>query len=313
MADFIGSKCIVCGQPFKDGDDVVVCPECGTPYHRECYKEAGKCINDELHANGESWKADREKVQDGIRCRRCGFNNDKDRIFCESCGTPLQENIDQAQDRESKENHDPNEPRPNNGRVEFSPFGERTVYDKDSVIDGVRLEDYAGYVKSNPFTFLMSFIRFGKYGGKLSLNIGAFLFPEVYFLFRKMKVWGFISLIICAAFTVPVLITQFAVGYAGIRINFSFDATGKTFAMIADMCWYGLMVWRIFAGLMANYFYYKKAKSDISHIRETADGEQEVKERIALKGGVSWPAAIVGYGFFSGLVIGVVFLINQLF
>ncbi len=311
MANFTGAKCIVCEQTFKDGDDVVVCPDCGTPYHRECYKQAGKCINDELHANGETWKKSPSEGGEGIRCSRCGFNNDKDKLFCESCGTPLNMTT-------SDQSNPFNEPKPgeggtNNGRVEFSPFGERTVYDKDSVIDGIKLEDYAGYVKSNPFTFLMSFIRFGKYGGKLSLNIGAFLFPEVYFLFRKMRLVGIISLIICAALTVPLMIAQFAVGYAGIKIAFPFDVTGKTFTMLADICWYGLMVWRIFAGLLANYLYYKKAKRDIVRIRDDSDAEQEVKERIAAKGGVSWPAAIVGYGFFCSLVLGIVFLFNRLF
>ena len=45
MANYTG-KCFSCGEVFKDGDDIVVCPECGTPYHRECYLKEGKCIND---------------------------------------------------------------------------------------------------------------------------------------------------------------------------------------------------------------------------------------------------------------------------
>lgn len=308
MADYIGSKCIICGNSFAENDDVVVCPECGTPYHRDCYKQAGECVNKELHEKGASWT--KEENADGIRCRRCGYNNDTDKLFCESCGTALHETVEETEDRESKQGTYSGET--NDGRVEFSPFGERTVYDKDSVIDGIKLEDYAGYVKSNPFTFLMSFIRFGKYGGKLSLNIGAFLFPEVYYLFRKMKVLGVISLIVCAALTVPMMIAQFAVGYAGFKIAFSFDTTSGTFKMIADVSWYVLMMWKIVSGLMANYFYYRKAKSDITRIRKTSDGEEEVKERIAAKGGVSWAYALVGYGFFTSLVIGTVFLFNRI-
>ena len=161
MASYTGAKCIVCEQTFKDGDDVVVCPDCGTPYHRDCYKQAGKCINDALHENGESWKKSAQEGGEGLRCRRCGFNNDKDRLFCESCGTPLHETEQEAAERERKEAAY-RDGVPNDGRVEYSPFGERTVYDKDSIIDGIKLEDYAGYVKNNPFTFLMSFIRFGK-------------------------------------------------------------------------------------------------------------------------------------------------------
>ena len=37
-------KCSLCGKPFTDGDGVVVCPECGAPFHRACYEKKGKCV-----------------------------------------------------------------------------------------------------------------------------------------------------------------------------------------------------------------------------------------------------------------------------
>ena len=43
------NKCPVCHKVFEEGDDVVSCPECGTPHHRECYKSIGKCANKDLH------------------------------------------------------------------------------------------------------------------------------------------------------------------------------------------------------------------------------------------------------------------------
>ena len=47
--DYLGLKCGVCGKNFEEEDDVVVCPECGTPAHRACYKEHGGCPNEEKH------------------------------------------------------------------------------------------------------------------------------------------------------------------------------------------------------------------------------------------------------------------------
>ena len=29
--DYRGQHCPICGKEFCDGDDIVVCPECGTP------------------------------------------------------------------------------------------------------------------------------------------------------------------------------------------------------------------------------------------------------------------------------------------
>ena len=118
-------------------------------------------------------------------------------------------------------------------------------------------------------------------------------------------------MLVCAALTVPVMIANFAVGYAGMKIAFSFDVNSKFFVVLSSACWYGLMVWRVAVGLFANYLYYKKARSDISQIRKSSDGEKEIKERLSAKGGVSMPAAIIGYGMFASLVIGSVFFINQ--
>lgn len=48
-------KC-VCG-----GDDVVTCPDCGTPHHRECYQELGKCANKNLHGTDFVFNREEEK------------------------------------------------------------------------------------------------------------------------------------------------------------------------------------------------------------------------------------------------------------
>ena len=47
--DFKLYSCPVCSENFKDEDDVVVCPSCGTAHHRECWNKAGKCANEERH------------------------------------------------------------------------------------------------------------------------------------------------------------------------------------------------------------------------------------------------------------------------
>ena len=60
--------CPVCGNDFNEDDDVVFCPECGTPHHRSCWMENGKCINENLHGTEEGievtyTKASSEKVK----------------------------------------------------------------------------------------------------------------------------------------------------------------------------------------------------------------------------------------------------------
>ena len=98
MADYTGCKCPVCQQPFSDGDDVVVCPECGAPYHRACYQKNAGCLFADRHAPGFEWKPapgempNRETAsasQDEIACPACGAMNPAGGLFCESCGAPL--------------------------------------------------------------------------------------------------------------------------------------------------------------------------------------------------------------------------------
>ena len=36
MIDYTGLECPICGEKFTAQDDIVVCPECGAPHHRDC-------------------------------------------------------------------------------------------------------------------------------------------------------------------------------------------------------------------------------------------------------------------------------------
>ena len=49
MVLFKEGSCPVCNRPFGEDDDIVVCPECGTPHHRECWQLVGHCVNKGLH------------------------------------------------------------------------------------------------------------------------------------------------------------------------------------------------------------------------------------------------------------------------
>lgn len=52
------SICDGCKNEFKQGEDIVVCPECGTPQHRKCYEENDECVNASLHETGFVWQGE---------------------------------------------------------------------------------------------------------------------------------------------------------------------------------------------------------------------------------------------------------------
>ena len=47
--EFTQYNCPVCDRKFESADDIVVCPECGTPHHRDCYDELGHCFYEDRH------------------------------------------------------------------------------------------------------------------------------------------------------------------------------------------------------------------------------------------------------------------------
>jgi hypothetical protein len=53
MEQFIGEPCQVCNAAFVKNDDIVVCPDCGAPYHRSCWQ--GRCVFVNSHTVGYRW------------------------------------------------------------------------------------------------------------------------------------------------------------------------------------------------------------------------------------------------------------------
>lgn len=90
---YTNQKCDGCGKVFTPDDDIVVCPECATPQHRECYKKDGGCVNAHRHAEGFTWTGNdtvspaaavEEKVKT-IPCPNCGYGNPEGSDHCKQC------------------------------------------------------------------------------------------------------------------------------------------------------------------------------------------------------------------------------------
>ena len=96
MPKYYGCPCEGCGKPLTLRDDIVVCPDCGAPYHRDCYEKLGRCIHAPAHSAGYEWKF---PYQDSelCTCPACGESItideemlDKGMINCPKCGEELE-------------------------------------------------------------------------------------------------------------------------------------------------------------------------------------------------------------------------------
>ena len=66
MGKYNGILCEHCKKAFTNDDDIVVCPVCGAPHHRECYVQNGNCANADKHGTNEPIEVEFVDVEEPI-------------------------------------------------------------------------------------------------------------------------------------------------------------------------------------------------------------------------------------------------------
>lgn len=264
-----GEKCFFCNQEFNDDDDIVVCPECGTPYHRNCYKEAGNCINHQLHETGEFWKKTKE---DEKLSQTETFDSTTENINDVDIDTSSEnaagENVFGGSMGQEFINFDLNKP--------F--FG----LDPDEDFEGVKMSEIFAFVKTNTIYYIPLFKKMKNMGSKISFNFTSFFFPYFYFANRKMWFMSLISVLVMLVLQIPSVLINLSdnvssgfldeslIEYAQsvlhnllefIENNYN---TIETFAVVCNM---GLYIFRIAMCLLGNWLYYRFTIKSINKIK----------------------------------------------
>lgn len=221
---YYGLPCPVCGAVFNENDDVVVCPECATPHHRECWLKNGRCVNVQLHSETFVWSPDSSVSENGpavsaseatqaaeadsdstesnnIVCHICGSENPADALHCGGCGALFGETDNAKQIKCPFCGADNPEGSlrcsacgnflsPN---VSGNPFMNGISDNENEKIGGYTVGDYALYVQLNAKRYIPKFRKITN--KKLPFNWAAFLFGPQWFLFRKLYKAGIFLLI----------------------------------------------------------------------------------------------------------------------
>ena len=294
--DYKNEKCPVCGQLFSGEDDIVVCPECGTPHHRVCWENGNHCANESLHSGGFEWQknASEEKPAEA-----------------------------QAEAKPEKaEQGDEGAPftMPDSAPVEVFEDGIEALImdsinaDKDATIDGMRIGDVAFYIQQSARNYVNKFLK----GKKISINWAALFFGASWFFYRKLYKAGALVLAVSVAislFTYP-LATNLLKEQAEIQAMMETDEnseeapTMEEYLALSENPEYvektksyikrgsiiiGIeAVYHITLALCANEIYKRKMKKDIAAIEQATD--EAVTKRMLLmeRGGVSflWGAVV---------------------
>jgi len=152
-------KCSVCQKVFNEEDDVVVCAECGTPHHRECYIQNGKCFNEEKHGTNEPIEVEFKDVEEEEK--------EENGVFSET--------------------EDPRTEAENNAQqVVQEIFEEINNKDKDFSLNGKPVSFYEAAIGKNQKFYIPRFMLIDKTKKGLSWNIAGFFVPLAWSLYRKM-------------------------------------------------------------------------------------------------------------------------------
>ncbi len=153
--NYINYKCPVCNNRFTEEDDVVVCPECGTPHHRECYIKNGQCFNKDKHGTNEPIEVE----------------------FVDIEGKDIPEEKTDFQNTEIQED----------GRKKIvEEFIEKIHNQEETTIDGKPISFYEAAVGKNQKFYIPHFILMDKAQRNIVWNVAGFFVPFAWSLYRKM-------------------------------------------------------------------------------------------------------------------------------
>ena len=147
-------KCPVCNNQFTEDDDVVVCPECGTPHHRECYIQNGNCANADKHGTNEPIEVE----------------------FVD-----IEENEETISETEATEDTAENPQQVVQEIIEEMKGG-----NGDYMLNGKHVSFYEAAIGKNQKFYIPHFMVMDKTKKAVSWNIAGFFVPLAWCLYRKM-------------------------------------------------------------------------------------------------------------------------------
>lgn len=177
---YTGESCQWCGVAFDDGDDIVVCPDCAAPYHRECWHAHGHCALEDKHGEGFTWQrsaaetapegatqGDRDPAENAedVVCPGCGTVSPKGSAVCPNCGMPL-------------------------APVNFGSFSQsgamfRPDFDPNEQIGDVTSGEIAMFCRTGGARYTKAFRKLAN-GAALGFNWAALFFTPFWFFYRKL-------------------------------------------------------------------------------------------------------------------------------
>ncbi len=295
--DVKNKKCAVCSAYLFEEDDVVCCPVCGAPHHRDCYNSAGHCGLEKYHGTDMQYsdeteetkeasaEADTDSSSKGRICTQCGKDYPKDARFCPYCG--YSEMTGFFADG-------------NLHNINFS-----SVEDDTDIGEGVTAKEASGVIMINHFRYISRFLTLAG-NKKTSWNWAGFLLPGAWLAYRKMYKESVIAVVFSIISTVLSFPLSFALAQlpvAGQNANMltyyieNLPSIGSLPLILAGAGLVVGLIVRIVFALLGDWFYKKRvifAAKEIKKAEKELDSE-EADELRKKQSGISFIAFMIAF------------------
>ncbi len=284
-----GEKCALCKAYLFEEDDIVYCPECGAPHHRDCYNSIGHCALDDFHGTEnqyvkpETQENDKKEAstENTIICGMCGEKYNDDEMVCPKCNTP---NITKM-----------------GGHVVSYDFLGGVSEDTD-LGEGVKAGEAKNFVASNTHRYIPKFLKF-RQGKKVSWNWFAFFTPCGWLMSRKIYLLGAVVgalQIAFSVFAVPLTVALSYLDTSQVRtyielselILDNITTIGTTSIYVAAIGYILDLALRLIIAIFADFIYKKRVISTVSEIKIR---NEDMVIAFRKKGGINLFAGVLGY------------------
>ena len=268
MSRFTDKLCPVCKERFTDTDDVVVCPECGTPHHRACYNASGSCGVGGYHAEGFVWNG---KLPDELETVRHEYPKDSfDPHHAEyptgSQSAPHSSDMPEIEELQGiPENY-----------FEFYREIRSVTIDEERGEDGVSGKELCHFAGRSIVHYAQAFLAFRKgiikdgrrQPVKIFLNICAGIFMPIHQFYRRMDFLGILLLMISAVTALPEILLMYDAEYASIEFTAAMTSMLNTLALVSNIISIAVTILMCVFG---DYLYYRFCVRRIKKIRSRYD------------------------------------------
>ena len=293
-------KCDGCGRTFEKNDDIVVCPVCGTPQHRECWEKAEGCINKDKHAEGFEWKmpeTKKAKLMPPSEKAKSDTEPTPSMVFDENIGRDVPDFNYIVE-----------------SRVQSLAPGISEEQRKEQLC-GHNLSDVIAFIGNNASSYVNKF-RKKEHARKNTFNFGAFFFCPIWFFFRRLYKEGIIYLALTLCLTMLMagpsesyMTLIDSIMASGIE-NITEAQYNELMTASAPILIYGILniVIKLIAGLTGDRMYYRYCRDSLTQINElkrTADNT-ELLHFYLKKSSTAFLATLIAmtaYYFLPGLLM----------